>query len=210
MVDLLRRFARGERRARRRRALGRAAHDSDCGRVAEQLTELYGFPVSRRAKRVASGSGASYTAAADCASVAEDLYATAAAELAAYRADVARSSRSPGAVADAELRRRLRAIRRQLVTSLQLGNTDASLMLAAMHREFAADGDEIAAAVWDEVRAKLHDAGPASELADASSGATTGGIDVSVLADQSIMMFELDRPRSTASAASGRYGIRHS
>ena len=161
-------------------------------RVAEELTELYDFPLFGGGTGVVSGANTSYTAAADCASAKEDPYTMAVAELEAYRADIGRNSGSPGVVSEAELRRRFRDIRSQFVTSLRRGNEAALTMLVTMHRESSADEDAVAAAVWDEVGIKRYYTGSGSKPSDPSSGASTDGVVASTLADQYIMMFELD------------------
>jgi hypothetical protein len=160
-------------------------------RRADELTEFYDLPVPRDRPALVSGGGTSAIAASECQSEKDDPYLTAATQLEAYRADVVRTSNLPGAVSEAELRQRFRAIRSQFVRSLRLGNGAALSMLAAMHRESSAAEDAVAAAAWDAVGTKLYGAGSGDGSPDSSSSATRDAIQPGVLADQYIMIHGL-------------------
>jgi hypothetical protein len=191
-------------------------------RYATDLAELYNLPLSRGVARVVPDGEASNPVPGDCVSTRSDPYSSAAADLESYRADVERYSFAPGIVSEAELRRRFRDLRTRFVTSLHFGNRSALPMLVALHRTSLTDEDVVAAAAWDRVAAKLNGTSseldsPNASAADIWAGLPASedlprsglrltdpkaqqqadnvrrqGVRAGILADQYIMMFELD------------------
>jgi hypothetical protein len=184
-------------------------------RVAAQLAATYKLPLPRN---VVSDDPTSDPASDDCISSPSDPDLSAAAELDAYRVDWERNSFAPGIVPEAELQRRFRDLRTRLVTAAQRGDRSALPMLATLHRVSPTDEGAVAAAVWDRVGTRLDGTvdgdSPEPSAADTLPGLPLApkprytdpdprmqelrenfrrhGVRPGILAEQSIMILELD------------------